>query len=465
MATSERARVLEALRRYGWNATSFQVLEPGFEYAFDGDGEDAACVAYVDTGAAWVAAGAPLAPDERLAEVAAWFVARARKRGRRACFFAAEQRFCERSAGTLRTFRIGEQPAWRPSEWTESLRTPSAKSLREQLRRARAKGVVVRRLSAEELADPSSEARAAIATLVTRWLGTRPMAPMGFLVGVEPFAFASERRTFLAEIRGASGAPRAVAFLAAVPVYQRRGWLFEDLLRAPEAPNGTAELLVDAAMRAVAEEGAEFATLGLAPLAGLVPRWMQLLGSVGAALYDFRGVHAFKAKLRPARWDAAYLAHTRHVPPLVAVLDSLAAFARGSLPRFALETVLRGPPLVVRALGAALVPWTIALALADDRHWFPASGVKIGWIAFDVTLAIGMLALASRWRTWLATVLASAISLDAVLTLAEAMTYNAPRLASARDAVAVVIACVGPALAALVLWRAIGRMRALEATG
>jgi len=46
-------RVLALLKRYGWNATSFQILEPGFRYWFLGD---EACVGYVDTGRAWVAA-------------------------------------------------------------------------------------------------------------------------------------------------------------------------------------------------------------------------------------------------------------------------------------------------------------------------------------------------------------------------------------------------------------------------
>ena len=42
----ERARVSALVRRFGWNATSFQVLEPGYRYFFlDPD----ACVAYVDT--------------------------------------------------------------------------------------------------------------------------------------------------------------------------------------------------------------------------------------------------------------------------------------------------------------------------------------------------------------------------------------------------------------------------------
>ena len=85
----ERARVLALLREHGWNSTSFQVLEPGFRYWFDQD----ACVAYVDTGSAWVVAGAPIAPLERFADIADAFLAAARSAGRRASFFGTEPRF------------------------------------------------------------------------------------------------------------------------------------------------------------------------------------------------------------------------------------------------------------------------------------------------------------------------------------------------------------------------------------
>ena len=74
----ERQRVLALLKRHGWNATSFQILEPGFRYWFGGGERSEAtgggapreidcCVGYVDTGRAWVAAGSPVAAPERLA--------------------------------------------------------------------------------------------------------------------------------------------------------------------------------------------------------------------------------------------------------------------------------------------------------------------------------------------------------------------------------------------------------------
>ncbi|MFP2910170.1 phosphatidylglycerol lysyltransferase domain-containing protein, partial [Pyxidicoccus sp. 3LFB2] len=244
VASGERARVLELLRRYGWNATSFQVLQPGFGYWFDPAGD--ACVAYVDTGGAWVAAGAPIAPPERFPAVVAGFQEAARAAGRRVCFFATEPRFTQ--LAPMQALPVGEQPVWDPSHWDEVVR--SSRSLREQLRRARSRGVTVSEVPASVLEDPEHPTRQALDGLKSRWLASRRMAPMGFLVQLRPYAFARERRAFAAEVQG-----RVVGLLAVSPVYAREGWFLQDLLRDPEAPNGTAEALVDAAMRAASAEG------------------------------------------------------------------------------------------------------------------------------------------------------------------------------------------------------------------
>jgi phosphatidylglycerol lysyltransferase len=440
----ERARVLEMLKRHGWNATSFQVLESAFRYWFDAEHD--ACVAYVETRGAWVAAGAPLVEPACLEAVARRFVAAAAERGKRACFFAAESRLA--GLETFDRLLVGEQPVWDPRTWEAGLR--ASRSLREQLRRARAKGVRVRRATTDEIARPSPTRRA-VDELVAAWLDSRPMAPMGFLVDVELFAHPEERRYFVAEAGG-----RLVALLAAVPVYARGGWLFEDLLRDPSAPNGTAELLVDAAMRAAAADGCSYVTLGLAPLTGDVAPPLRSARALGAMLYDFRGVHAFKAKLRPASWEPIFLAVPSGASATIALVDALAAFARGSFARFGLETLLRGPALVVRALALLLFPWIALLALADARTWFPALWVKVAWIAFDLGLAAGMLALAQRWRPRLAAMVTAAIVADAIVTTAQAVTYDAPRVRGLASGAVLVVACLAPMLAAVVMTSALG---------
>jgi phosphatidylglycerol lysyltransferase len=444
--TDERPRVLALLKRHGWNATSFQILEEGFRYWFDGDD---ACVAYVDTGRAWVAAGAPVAAPERLAGVAEAFSRASRAAGRRVAFFATESRFVVGPG--LRAFLIGEQPVWDPAAWPEEAR--ANRNLRDQLRRARGKGVSVRQVRAPEITG--GPLRAAIEGLMTRWLAARPLAPMGFLVDVQPFALADERRFFVAEREG-----RVVGFLAAVPVYTRGGWLLEDLLRDPTAPNGTTELLVDAAMTALAAEGSSYVTLGLAPLSGPVSGWLGLARDRLAALYDFRGIHSFRAKLRPQRWDPIYLAYADTGRPAaiastIAILDSLAAFARGRLAGFGVETLLRGPALVVRALAVLLVPWTVMLALLDARH-FPFPAARVAWVAFDLVLVVALLALASRWRRWLGAALTVAVAADALVTWTEVLAYNLPRAHRWAEWAGLAVATLAPAGAAVILAKAVG---------
>ncbi|HET9991628.1 MAG TPA: DUF2156 domain-containing protein, partial [Kofleriaceae bacterium] len=278
--SDDRARVLTLLRRHGWNSTSFQVLEPGFRYWFDGDD---ALVGYVDTGSAWVVAGPPIAPTERVAEVSARFVEAARAAGRRTTWFGTEERF--RAATAWPALRIGDQPVWDPGAWAEVVK--SSKSLREQLRRARAKGVAVRPMELAELA-PGHATRMQVDALIQRWLASRPIAPMGFLVQIDPFTFPAERHYFVAEREG-----RVVAFLGIIPVYARTGWFFEDFLRDPDAPNGTIEMLVDAGMRAAAAANVPLVTLGLVPLAGDVSSWLRAARKLGRSLYDFDGLRAF----------------------------------------------------------------------------------------------------------------------------------------------------------------------------
>jgi phosphatidylglycerol lysyltransferase len=445
-------RVLRLVRQYGWNATSFQVLEPGFRHHFAGPD---ACVAYVDTGRAWVAAGAPLCDPAAFADAAASFVAAAHAAGRRACFFGTEERFVR--SVPLRSLLVGEQAVWEPGAWDETL--ARTRSLREQLRRARAKRVRVRTATVTELTDPAAPAHQAVDRLVRRWLGSHELAPMGFLVQVDPFTVRDDHRLYLAELDG-----QVVGFLAASPIFARRGWLLQAFLRAPEAPNGTSELLVDTAMRAAAAGADELVTLGLAPLAGEVAAPLRWARSAGAVLFDFGGLRDFKAKLRPQRWDPVYLAHPPEQSAARSVADVLSAFARGRLLRFGIQTLLRGPAIVVRLLTLALLPWTAALAASDARRWFPWPALKWAWVIFDVLLACGLLlgmpgAPVRRWRDRLARAVLIAVGADAVVTAVEVAAWNLPRVARVADAVVAAVAVLAPALAFVVLWRARTRRR------
>ncbi|MGV3707813.1 MAG: phosphatidylglycerol lysyltransferase domain-containing protein [Gemmatimonas sp.] len=493
---------LTLLSKHGRTATAFQTLAPGMHHWFapsaDGAGS-VGFVGYAEAGNAWVVAGEPVASRTDTIPVAEAFVAHAAQSRKRVAFFATEGALA--ASPRFRRVLIGEQPVWNPQEWPETLR--STRSLREQLRRARAKGVAVRRIaSADQSADP------ALLRLMNRWLATRAMPAMHFLVELEPFVQRERRRLYVAERQG-----EIVALLSLAPVSARNGWLFEHLLRDPAAPNGTAELLVDDAMRELREENVTWATLGLAPLSGPVSGWLRLARSATRPLFNFAGLAAFKRKLRPASWEPIYLAYPRERISMMAMRDGLRAFAGGSLIAFGVRTVARGPEPLLRALQLSLIPWTVALALWPASPWFPSPAIKWAWVVFDVLLlgalhrlrtvraevqlaaratgaarasrnseASGTHELSAsaresagndsvadgRTRSWqlqagraqrLSIAVAAAVTLDTALTVAQAAWWNVSRARTVLEMLMIAAACAGPALASVVLWGAVRRQR------
>jgi phosphatidylglycerol lysyltransferase len=180
-------------------------------------------------------------------------------------------------------------------------------SLRAQLNRARNKGVAVE-------AWPASRAAAdpALRRCLAEWLETRGLPPLHFLVETRTLDRVYDRRVFVALREG-----EVTGFLVASPIPARQGWLIEQIVRGRGAPNGTAELMIDAAVRAVGEDGCHYVTLGLSPLslrAGGVgsggPRWLRALLTWMRAhfhrFYNFEGLERFKAKFRPAVWEPIY---------------------------------------------------------------------------------------------------------------------------------------------------------------
>jgi phosphatidylglycerol lysyltransferase len=397
--------LLEALRQFGADAVSFLTFESGLRHwTWDSpDRSSHAMVAYADTGRAWVAVGAPLAGADCIEAVARAFVESARRARRRACFFATER---DRIPG-FSALLIGEQPLWNPAGWVAGV--AAHRRLREQIRRPAAKGITVRRVDASDL-GAGSPLHGRVVVLAENWLRSRRMAPMGFLVALEPFHRSEEHRYVVAEREG-----QVVAFLSAVPIYARRGWLVEDIVRGAAAPNGTTEALIDALMRDVS--GSEIVTLGLAPLAGPVALWLRAARFVGSPMFDFQGLRRFRQRLRPAGWERVWLLYPAGQSPARHVLDSLTAFARGSLLAFALRCAARRPSGPPWALALPLVPWTLFLAAlvvagrADVVGFKPAA--LAGWVAFDALLTVQLFRSALRPRRARFAVAAVAALVDA----------------------------------------------------
>jgi phosphatidylglycerol lysyltransferase len=345
-ANADRAR--ELVLQYGWNATAYQILNPGIAHWFSAAKD--AVIGYVRRSGVRVVAGAPVCAPERLRDVALEFAADARARGDRVCYFGAGARLEEtlRRDGARGTVGLGAQPSWDPRRWGAIVARRG--SLRAQLNRARNKGAVVMRWSAER-AENSPE----LARLLGEWLQGLGLPPLHFLIETDTIALTRDRRIFVAARGGI-----AVAYLVASPVPARRGWLIEQIVRGRGAPNGTSELLIDAAMRALSDEGAEYVTLGLAPLSRqshwadpTVPGWLRLVlrwvRAHGRRFYDFDGLDRFKTKFAPEAWEEIIAIDDRATFSMRALWAITAAFGGGS-------------PVTLFAR-------TIARAIAQEARW------------------------------------------------------------------------------------------------
>ncbi|HWZ58372.1 MAG TPA: DUF2156 domain-containing protein [Gemmatimonadaceae bacterium] len=294
----ERARAL--VLAHGWNATVYQTLNRGMDHWYAAAGD--AFVGYVTRAGVRVVAGAPVCDEARLPAVVAEFERDAAAAGQQVCYFAASERL-RRVRRASAEVVLGAQPVWRPRVLSNTIAQHS--TLRAQTNRARNKGLVIREWNA-------TLDRAPLEHVLDQWLSTRGLPPLHFLV--EPYTLdrLGDRRLFVAE-----RAATLVGFLVASPIPRRNGWLIEQCVRAPSAPNGTSESLIAHAAGVTADEGSEHLTLGLSPLsrrarlpARPTPLWLRLTlawtRAHGRRFYNFDGLDAFKAKFRPEGWEPIF---------------------------------------------------------------------------------------------------------------------------------------------------------------
>jgi phosphatidylglycerol lysyltransferase len=108
------------------------------------------------------------------------------------------------------------------------------------------------------------------------------------------------------------------ALVACASVRARDGWYLEDLIRRPDAVNGATELLIVSALGRLAEDGASFATIGVAPLPGTDEqidrraRWIARTLRFGFdrmdSVFHFASLSRFKSKFRPSAWEPRFVA-------------------------------------------------------------------------------------------------------------------------------------------------------------
>ncbi len=326
---------------YGYNAHSLVSIAPGAMLWSTPEIDGA--IIYSEFGRVWLAAGEPLARPEDKPALARQFAEHARRYNRVVAFVPATTSFARSiESRDFTAVKVGAAPYFDLKTWGP--RGDSAKKMRAEVNQARRAGVTV-----ESLKHIDGDIKQEAADLCLRWLGNRRAATsFGWLVALDPFRHADHKKYFVARASG-----KLVGFLGASPIPARKGWYLEDVLRQPDAPAGTATLLVFEALQALKEDGAELATLGTAPLADdgsneisaehpVVTRALQIAAKRFSGLYNFEGLRRFKSKFVPSWWESEYVVAQRGtaIPPRVANAIIHAVVPRG-LPQLLTRQAVR----------------------------------------------------------------------------------------------------------------------------
>ena len=306
---------------YGYNPHSLVSIAPGALVWSTPDIDGA--IIYGEFGRVWLVAGDPLTPLENMAELARQFTAFAKGRNRVVAFVPTSAEFARLiTPGDFTAVKVGASPYFDLKIWNP--RGDCAKKLRAGVNQARRAGVEVEMTS--ESVDELLKKEAA--QLCMRWLSSRRSATtFGWLIALDPFLHSEYKKYFAARVNG-----RLVGFLAASPIPARKGWYLEDVLREPDAPQGTATLLVVEALAKLKAEGVSLATLGTSPLATdgpndvlsaehrVIQRALRLASQRLGVFYNFEGLRRFKGKFVPSWWESEYALGQRGavMPPRVA---------------------------------------------------------------------------------------------------------------------------------------------------
>ena len=158
----DRTRALQLLKAFGYASNSFQALESGYRYWFFEHPEGEVFIPFVPVRGFAVIPGGPVGPQAAIEGALNAFSTFAHKEGRRLLIVGAEPWLNDCLAaqnGAYDFVKLGEQPEWDPSSF--SIEGPERKNVRA-INRARNKGVIVWRVSVEELERSRGASRLAI---------------------------------------------------------------------------------------------------------------------------------------------------------------------------------------------------------------------------------------------------------------------------------------------------------------
>jgi lysylphosphatidylglycerol synthetase-like protein (DUF2156 family) len=302
-------RASEALRRYGYQSQSYNILLDDKSYFFSGKGIDGV-IAYVVRAKVALGAGDPVCDPADLKEMVTEFRAFCRERKWKCCFQAVTDR-CEAVLADLGfgTLKIGEEPitslaklSWAGGAFAD-LRKEIRRAQKNEIRVAEYRPLEERRVDWDTQMEELSRV----------WRKFKGSGEFSFLIGKPGLDDPADRKYFLA-----FKAAELQAFVVCTPIYARNGVYFDLMRRKEHTIPGTAQLLITEAFRLLKDQGYQMASLGTVPLSNeevddpdlnlIIELAMELAFNHLGYFHRYKALYQFKGQFGPTSWEARYLA-------------------------------------------------------------------------------------------------------------------------------------------------------------
>ncbi len=299
--------LLDFFSKFASSANSYLTLYQEYHHFEWRIGSSTAVLSYIDTPTAWIGAADPVGPQELWIPLIEAFQTAATREQKEFVILPTSEFLANQMAERGHfVAQIGSEP------W---IRLNGYRNKSDFMRALPVVRQIIKRAAFVEEFNPSkitADEHLELELLNKKWLDAKNSIPLGFLNRLDPWALMKFKKYFRLKCEG-----QTYGYLAAVPIPMQNAWYLVDLIRDPEAPHGTTELLVIEAMSHLQQFGAAAVTLGMAPLSPVSeqeyarhPKLYSILSFAyrnGNLFYGFKSLRAYKEKFQPDEWRPVYI--------------------------------------------------------------------------------------------------------------------------------------------------------------
>ncbi len=305
-------RVRDILRKYACNSLSYLSLEPDKEWFFAEGFEGVASFAI--SGSTMVVCGDPICPEDKMDDMLQQLLAYSKKEKLRLVFlFVLEKNLKHYLWINFGCQKSGEEAVFDVAGW--SMAGGKCAKVRSSYHTALHHGLIVKEYCPYQQRDEAVEKQ--FHEISGQWLAQKHTSRLQFAVGSLMLDRPCDKRYFYAVDQ--EGVIQGFNVLN--PYLSGKAWIVDIMRRREGCPHGVMELLFHDIMEKLQKEGAEEASLGIAPFFGTVDEMHPTLFEKAEhyiyehmnGIYGFRPLWEAKDKYNP-RWENVYLvSHPKHM--------------------------------------------------------------------------------------------------------------------------------------------------------